>query len=70
MQSTLQSYKHQITIQGKTKAVTYDEHPKMKREAQLKAVFFPKKGLLSVEGSPMHWSLPFGNNGLHLTREQ
>ena len=30
------------------KAVTYNERPKMKRDARLKAVFFPRKRLLSV----------------------
>ena len=34
---------------GLAKAVTYDERPKMKRDARLNAVFFPRKRLLSVE---------------------
>ena len=31
-----------------TKAATYDECPKMKRDARLKAVFFPRKRLSYV----------------------
>ena len=36
------------TFKQVSKAVSYDKRPKVKRDAQLKADFFPRKTLLSV----------------------
>ena len=38
-------------LKSVSKAIKYDERPKMKRDAQLKAVVFPKRRLLS--GDPL-----------------